>query len=347
MPIVRNYNEVKETYQKAAEKGIALPVFCCEDRETLEAILAAAYEIGQEIGNKAIPIIPAWTGRYHVRSQATLVSASCDAMLGCRLMFSDIGIFMGENSRYRDLCVLPHLDHASPWENDDILMTFADDFASVMCDASEKSFKENVRLTAEYVNKVHGRVVIEGAVDEISSTEGGAREKKTTVEEAVQFVRETGVDIIVPNLGTEHRSTESKAHYDSELACKITAAVGKIICLHGSSSVKKEDLPKLPRDGVIKINLYTGLAYAAGKALVNQVLQNVGNVFTKDELKALVDAGILGTAVLSEDFKDTILPIGPKLTHFTNPLRRDAWFNAFKEKCKDYMRVFNYQNFAK
>jgi len=347
MPIIRDYSQVKEIYQEAGEKEIALPVFCCEDRETLEAILAAAYEVGQEIGNKTIPIIPAWTGRYHVRSQASYVSAVGDPMLGCRLMFSDIATFMGENSPYRNLRVLPHLDHASPWDNDDILMTFADDFASVMCDASEKNFEENIHLTAEYVNKVRGRVVIEGAVDEISSTEGGAREKKTTVEEAVRFVNETGVDIIVPNLGTEHRSTEASAHYDSELARQITAAVGKIICLHGSSSVKKEDLPKLPRDGVIKINLYTGLAYAAGKALINQVLHSVGNVYTKDELQALVDAEILGRAVLSNEYEGTILPIGPKLTHFTNPLRRAAWFNAFKEKCKDYMRVFNYQNYAK
>ena len=50
MPLITDYNEVKEVYQEAAEKGVALPVFCAEDRETLEAILASASEFGKKIG---------------------------------------------------------------------------------------------------------------------------------------------------------------------------------------------------------------------------------------------------------------------------------------------------------
>lgn len=347
MPIVRDYQQVKDIYQEAGEKGIGLPVFCAEDRETLEAILAATYEVGKEIGNPAIPIIPGWTGRYYVRSQACLVSKTENAIIGTKLMFSDLEIFTGEDSPYKDLLIMPHLDHANPWDNEDIMMQFADDFASIMCDASEKPLDENIKLTAEYVEKVKGRVVIEGAVDEISSTEGGSREKKTTVEEAKRFITETGVDIIVPNVGTEHRSTTQSAHYDSELTRQLSTAVGKILCLHGSSSVKREDLPKLPEDGVVKINLYTALAYAGGKAVVNQVIQNLGNVYTKDELEALVKQGILSENVLAENFGETIAPISPKLSHFTNPLRRDAWFTAFKEKCKDYLYLFNYSKYAR
>lgn len=347
MPIIRDYHQVKEIYQEAAEKGIGLPVFCCEDRESLEAVLAATYEIGKEIGKPAIPIIPGWTSRYHVRGQAVLVSKTKDARVGTQLMFSDLNVFMGEHSPYKDLLVMPHLDHAFPWVDKDILLDFADQFASVMCDASEKPLDENIKLTAEYVEKVKGRVVVEGAVDEISSTEGGSREKKTTVEEAQRFIRETGVDIIVPNVGTEHRSTTASAHYDSELTRALSTAVGKILCLHGSSSVKKEDLPKLPEDGVVKINLYTGLAYAGGKAVIQHVLDNLGNVLGKEEIEKLVAEGVLGEKVLDDHYSNTILPIGPKLEHFTNPLRRDAWFNAFKDKCKDYMRAFNYQNYSK
>jgi len=347
MPLVNDYQQVKDIYADAGERGVGLPLFCCEDRETLEAILAAAYEIGQEVGNPNIPITPAWTSRYHVRCQACLVSKTNNPILGCKLMFSDLEAYTSEDSLYKDLLVMPHLDHSNPWDNMDILEGFADQFASVMCDASEKPLEENIRLTAEYVEKVKGRVVVEGAVDEISSTEGGAREKKTTVEEAIEFMEKTGVDIIVPNLGTEHRSTTASAHYDSERAREISSALGKVMCLHGSSSVPKEDLPKLPEDGVIKINIYTGLAYAGGKAVVNHVLNDIGNVLNEEELKELVEKGILGKAVLEDDFGSTIEPIGPKLAHFTNPGRSDAWHNAFKEKCKDYMRVFNYHKFAK
>ncbi len=44
MPLVNDYNAVKDAYAEAAEKGIALPVFCAEDRETLEAILASIFQ---------------------------------------------------------------------------------------------------------------------------------------------------------------------------------------------------------------------------------------------------------------------------------------------------------------
>ena len=157
MPLINEYSQVRETYLQAAEKGVCLPVFCAEDRETLEAILAAAYEFGQEIGAKDIPIIPAWTTRYPPRGQMKLISASGKPRLGTELMFSDIRVFTGPQSPYHSLRVMPHLDHAFPWIDGDILEDYADDFASVMCDASEKPFDENIRLTAEYVEKVKGR----------------------------------------------------------------------------------------------------------------------------------------------------------------------------------------------
>lgn len=64
MPLVTDYNQVKEVYQEAHELGVALPAFCAEDRETLEAILASAYEFGEKIGVDNLPVIPAWTNRY-------------------------------------------------------------------------------------------------------------------------------------------------------------------------------------------------------------------------------------------------------------------------------------------
>ena len=39
MPLVTDYRQVKDTYQKAVEIGVGLPVFCAEDRETLERVM--------------------------------------------------------------------------------------------------------------------------------------------------------------------------------------------------------------------------------------------------------------------------------------------------------------------
>ena len=346
MPLVSNRSAVKEVYREAAERGIALPVFCAEDRETLEAILASALRMGEQIGVADLPIIPAWTSRYPARGQMTLVTACADVILGHQLMFADLRAFMGETSPYRRLRVLPHLDHGIPWLDGDVLDSYVADFASVMFDASERPFEENVKLTAEYVEKTQGQVVVEGAVDEIYEAGGGLKNQPTTVAQARRFQRETGVDIIVPNVGTEHRATGSKARYLGERAREISRAVGRVLCLHGTSSLEPEELPALPQDGFIKINIYTTLAVRGGQAVAREVLDNLGNTFDQQQLGDLIQRGVLGPEVLAEGYGQTLAPIGPKLARVANPPRRDAWFAAVRDRCYEFLEVFHYRGFA-
>jgi len=346
MPLITDYRAVKDTYGEAAERGIALPVFCAEDRETLEAILAAALEMGDAIGVADLPIIPAWTSRYPPRGQMTLITACGDPLLGHRLMFSDLAAFMGETSPYRRLRVMPHLDHAFPWLDGDVLEDCRGQFASVMCDASAKPFEENIRLTREYVERARGTVVVEGAVDEVYESGGTEKNTPTTVEDATAFLSQTGVDIIVPNVGTEHRATRTQAHYLPERAKAISRAVGNVLCLHGTSSVKAEDLERLPTDGFVKINIYTTLAVKGGQAVARTVLNNLGNMFDADDLRALVREGVLGEAVLADEFGETETPVKPKLASVANPPRRDAWFSAVRDRCRHFLEVFNYRRFA-
>ena len=337
MPLITEYDEVKAVYREAAERRVGLPVFCAEDRETLEAILAAALEFGQEIGVDDLPIIPAWTVRYPGRGQMTLLTACGDPRLGTRLMFGDLSAFMSDASPYRRLRVLPHLDHGYPWLDGDIMDEYAGQFASIMCDASEKPFEENLRLTAQYVERMRGRVVVEGAVDEIFEAGGaGQKNEPTTVEQARRFLRETGVDILVPNVGTEHRATADQVVYQARRAQEISAAVGPILCLHGTSSVKPADLPRLPADGFVKINVYTTLAVHGGQAVAREVLRSLPGIFDQAQLQELSAAGMVGPGALAG-------PAKPRLAVVANPPRRDAWFGAVKRRCQDFLRVFNYE----
>jgi fructose/tagatose bisphosphate aldolase len=239
---------------------------------------------------------------------------------------------------------MPHLDHAFPGLDGDVLDLWADDFASVMCDASEKPFEENIRLTADYVDKVRGRVVVEGAADEIFEAHGSEQKNEpTSVEQARRFLIETGVDIIVPNVGTEHRATAGQVHYHSERAREISAVVGKILCLHGTSSVKPEDLPRLPEDGFVKINIYTTLAVHGGQAVALQVLHGLRDMFDASQLQGLVRAGLVSESALSREQPSSIKP---KLASVANPPRRNAWFQAVRSRCLDFLRIFHYERFA-
>lgn len=341
MPLLTDVHAVRETYREAAERGLALPAFCAEDRETLEAILAAALQVGREIGVDDLPVIPAWTGRYPARGQAGLVAACGDAALGARLMFSDLDVFTGPDSPYRKLRVMPHLDHAFPDLDADLLNDFADRFASVMHDASALPLDENMRLTAQYRERMERRVVVEGAVAELSEAgEMGHGGGPTTVEQAARFVRETGVDLIVPDVGTEHRSTAGPARYLADRAREISAAVGPILCLHGTSSVPADDLSSLPADGIVKVNIFTTLAVYGGQAVARHVLRALGAMLPREELGDLQKRGILGEAPLAAT------GVGPRLAALANAPRRDAWFEAVRERCKEFMMVLGCGKYA-
>jgi len=343
MPLVNSYQHVKDVYREAAELGVGLPVFCAEDRETLEAILASALAFGQQIGVEDLPIIPAWTVRYPSRGQMTLVSASGNPRLGVRLMFSDLAAFMSEDSPYRKLRVLPHLDHGFPWLDGDIMEEYAGDFASIMCDASERPFEENIRLTAEYVERMRGRVVVEGAVDEIFESGGcGHKNEPTTATQAERFLRETSVDILVPNVGTEHRATADQVNYQADRAREISAAVGRILCLHGTSSVKPKDLLRLPADGFVKINVYTTLAVHGGQAVAHEVMRNLPGILGEAQVRDLIQAGMLADSAYAES---VLRGARPQLAIVANPPRRDVWFTAVRSRCLDFLTAFNYRAF--
>lgn len=342
MPLVSEYAAVKQTYADAAARGIALPAFCTEDRETLEAILAAALDVAREIGVDDLPVVPAWTGRYPGRGQAPLVAACGDAALGTQLMFSDLEAFCGPHSPYRNLRVMPHLDHAFPWLDADLLGDFADPFASVMHDASSLPLEENMRQTAAYRERMAGRVVVEGAVAELSESgeAGHGGGGPTTAEQAARFVAETGVDLIVPDVGTEHRSTGPPAKYLSQRAREISAAVGPILCLHGTSSVAAEDLPQLTGDGIVKVNIFTTLAVKGGQAVARKVLADLAQMLPAEELGGLYEAGTLGAAFAHTGAAK------PTLAALANVRRRDAWFEAVKARCKEFLLLFGYAKYG-
>jgi len=140
----------------------------------------------------------------------------------------------------------------------------------------------NIARTAEYVKRFGELVVVEGAVDRIYQQEqalklGVTKDKLlTTPERAVKYLKETGVDFIVPNLGTEHRVTSEKGYvkrYEKERARAITQAVGRKQVLHGTSCLARE-ITTLVDDGIIKVNIYTRIAVESGVGVYSDLKAN-------------------------------------------------------------------------
>ena len=261
MPLVTDPIEVEEIYDRLREREVCLPGFCTESFQTTEAIIRSMHQLGHEYGVASPPAIIAFTGTYPYRPQAVNYTLTRNHLLGARAIMQDIKLFMSDDSPYRDLRVMIHIDHGQP-DTDGTLLEDLADIATVMFDCSMHPFEENIRRTAMFVEKNRKTVRVEGAVDEVSVTGTTTLTDLTTVEMAERFVRETGAYLIVPNLGTEQQSTENKAVYDAARAREISAAVGKRIVLHGTSGVREKDLKNLPRDGVVRTNIWTALEKA-------------------------------------------------------------------------------------
>jgi fructose-bisphosphate aldolase class II len=260
MPLINGRECVLAVLADAAAHGWVLPAFNTENLTTTEAVLAAAHERSQIIGCAHLPVIVDITNNYWHRQQTVNYTHTRNWEIGLRLFLADLHVLCAPPSPYADLNVLIHLDHIQ-WDSDaGLLAGELSRFSSIMFDASTLPMEENMARTANFV-RMHGKtLLIEGACDEIAEAGSGAAGSGCTdPATAERYWRATGVDLVVANLGTEHRAARSTLAYRGDIARAITARIGPRLCLHGSSSVAADRLGSLFADGVRRVNLWTAL----------------------------------------------------------------------------------------
>jgi len=162
--------------------------------------------------------------------------------------------------------VAVHLDHGDSFE---LCKECIDEgFTSVMIDGSHEPFEKNAELCKRVVDYAHAhKCVVEGELGKLvgaqhdEGEEGGGYSKSgvyTHPEEAVRFVRQTGVDSLAVAIGNSHGAYKFKGSQRLDLdrlrAIKkalMDAGLGDYpLVLHGASSV--------PKDLVQEINKYGG-----------------------------------------------------------------------------------------
>jgi fructose-bisphosphate aldolase class II len=155
--------------------------------------------------------------------------------------------------------VAVHLDHASSAD----LVTAAVEvgLGSVMYDASEFQYQENVAATAEVARWCHGRGVwVEAELGEIGGKNGvHSPTARTDPGAAARFVAATEVDALAVAVGSSHAMLTRVAVLDLSLIEQIHRAVSVPLVLHGSSGVPEQDLVAAIRAGMTKINIATQL----------------------------------------------------------------------------------------
>lgn len=233
------YITLKEALKEADELNMAIGAFNTHNLEMLPAIIKAA------VNQKTPVIIQTSCGTANYVGHKNLVAV-------CRSMADEYGIN-----------VVLHLDHAKDF--DEIRKAIDAGYSSVMFDGSSLPLKENILGTKRVVDyaRLHN-VSVEAELGTVGGTEDGiavAQEdvRYTDPEDAVNFIKETGIDALAVAIGTNHGQYKSKTNLNFDRLKEIHNAVNIPLVIHGGTGVKEKDVKRVINLGIRKFNVGTEL----------------------------------------------------------------------------------------
>jgi fructose-bisphosphate aldolase class II len=230
---------------------------------------------------------------------------------------------------YPEIPLVMHLDHGNSVETCKSAIDLG--FTSVMMDGSlmpdgktPSTFDYNVQVTKDVVAYAHPRgVTVEGEIGVLGGIEdghgagGSGLEHVTDPDQAVEFVKKTGLDALAIAIGTSHGAYKFSKKPDGsvlkmDVLIKIHQRLPKThLVMHGSSSVPKdlqdvinqyggklkptwgvpvEEIQLGIRNGVRKINVDTDNRLAITGAIRKVFMETPEKFDPRDYLKPARDA---------------------------------------------------------
>mgnify|MGYP002561975421 FL=1 len=149
---------------------------------------------------------------------------------------------------------------------------------SVMFDGSANSFEENIAQTKEIVRIAHQLGIdVEGELGHVGMTSDQKfftnADTYTNVDQAVEFVRETGVDTLAVAIGNAHGNYPFEPKLDLDRLRELREALDLPLILHGGTGIPAEQVKAAIRIGVTKVNVgtsYGAAFYDAMKKVVDE-----------------------------------------------------------------------------
>ena len=277
MSLITNRAEALEYTDLFRQRKASMAIFCTAAHWNTEAILLAGQRLAEKHNLARVPLAVAMTYNYPYMPQAQRATYSGNAWAGFVSQMAHLkALCDGPNTPYANVVVLPHLDHADP-QRDRLALTNALPYlATVMFDAQKYSFEENLAWTHDYV-AAHGReVVVEGIIEELSvAGQHQAVQRDAYVEKAERYMKVTGADLLVADLGTEQQSDHvGGVRYLKQRAQELTRRLGRsCLVLHGTSSLDDGQMHGLAEDGVVRVNMWTRIVRTAGQYAAAQLFE--------------------------------------------------------------------------
>ncbi len=242
----------------------AVPAFNTQDLETTQGIIRAAEK------QKAPIILQTSVGALEYAGIEELVGLNKTA------------------ARKAKVPIALHQDHCHDFNLLKKLINLG--YTSVMIDASHLPYKENLKLTKEVVRYAHKRGVwVQAEIGRLLGSEDWQTVKTgedlmTDPDEAVEFVKQTGIDTLAVAVGTMHGIpvdprikkvlSTLKEHVDAKRLHAIHQKVKIPLVLHGASGVPDSQLRAAIKEGVAIFNIDTDLRVSFNKALRKNLKDN-------------------------------------------------------------------------
>lgn len=249
---------LRETIKDAEEKGVAVGHFNISNLEGLHGVYNAAKKLG-------VPVIIG-------------LSEGEENFVG-----KDEAVALIKEIRDNDnYPIYLNADHHYSFET--VKASIDSGFDSVIIDAADKSFEENVAITkqcVEYARNSSRDVIVEaelgyiGSGSSIKETIPEGAGIKTDPNEARKFVLATGIDMLAPSVGSIHGLIKSgKPHIDTELIAKIKSLIGIPLVLHGGSGLRDEDFTNGIAAGISVVHINTEIRVAFTEAVKDFISRN-------------------------------------------------------------------------
>ena len=211
-----------EILQDAHKNGYAVGAFNINNMEIIQAIISAAEETNSPVILQA--------------SQGGIKYAGIEYIAA-------LGKVAAKKAK---VPVALHLDHGTDFE--EVIKCIRHGFSSVMVDASRFPLEENIAKTKLIVDIAHSvDVSVEAELGKIGGTEDHivVSEREATFtdpDEAVSFIKKTGVDSLAIAVGTAHGVYKGEPKLDFDRIKTIKEMTNIPLVLHGSSGVPEASI---------------------------------------------------------------------------------------------------------
>jgi ketose-bisphosphate aldolase len=233
-------NEYLKLYKTAKTQGYALGAFNVFNLITAQAVMQAAEELDTPV---VIEMSMSVIKKMGVKKATKMLNV---ATFDAKVPF------------------IIHLDHCSELS---IAKECIDEgWKSIMYDGSKLSMKENTKNTKEIVDYAKGKnVLVEGEVGVILGTEDehvSDISKLAKLEETLEYIKKTSIDMIAPAIGTAHGLYMGKPIINYKLIKELADIDICPVVIHGGTGLSEAEYKKLVTARAAKINVSTALKYA-------------------------------------------------------------------------------------